>query len=1278
MVLRKLGKILGICSAGLLLVALVLLLTVKLALDRVPAYQEEIKAWVHQQTGLRIRFAHVSPALRWYGPELSFRQLELRSGDDRRVLARAARGRIGSDIWRLLSSGKLFAARVELDRPVILVTRLGKARFALASEIPLQQADTAASAFNLDDLPPGRLVIRHGRVTVARWNRALSNLVLDDVNVDISRDAGALAVDIDARLPPVLGGELSVTGKARGLDDLRSLAWSADVRTRDISFSGWRRLLPDYLNHLDSGGGAFRFAANGRGRDLTRADFNFSAHNVVTSMSDGTKAQFDQISGSLALTHEGDRWTLLGRGVRAVRRGRDDPPSQFDVSWRGGRAGFLELRAHASFLRADNLLPLAGLMPRKAVRDRLIAISPTGAWSDATLLLSRPAASDPWKFQVRAQFRRAGFAPIGRSPGLRGLSGSIAGDQSGGHVTLDTHAATIEWPYEWQRPVGIDALAGTIFWSRTPADLLIATKDLAAANHDANVRALASLRVPSNGHSPILTMVSHVTDGNAADAHYYLPRARLHPKSLAWLDQAFVSGQVSNWVAVFNGPVRHFPFRDGTGLFLARFDVGGMTLHYGAGWPPLVDIAGSAEFRNQGLIVHLRRARSGGVVLASGVARFADFKNAELAVDAQGACDAAAALRFLRASPLDAKAGRAFSAVNGSGPMRARIKLFFPFKDFAHRRVLIHGILAGVELDRPGSTLSASALKGDFTVDGAQLARADIRGRLLGGPFRAEAHGSLKKPATRTLVQLHGTLDGDTLRAALGLTGAHAIRGQARWRAVLKMIPAPARARSLRVTSNLEGLTLDFPEPLAKPADRAIPSWVEIQWPAAAGPVINVGYGAIVRAMLAFQGGSGAGRIAHAAVMFGGAEPVFNNTQIFNVGGRIRRLDLSGWRKLYAPAQGAKPLTNYLRSAALDVREADYGSLALRDLKLGFLAGDDRWQIKIDGPSVAGTIDMPVSASTDAPWDLSFERLQIESAAAAAPDRAAMAGAIDRIDPRSIPAINFHAASFTWDGRDLGDVRATLSKVDDGVDLDRLTIVSKSFRADAHGDWRGPGAGGGRIAGSLVSTDVQATLADLGYARVIAAKNGRLNLDLRWVGAPVVDAMREATGHVRIALDHGQVFGIKPGAGRMLGLASIAALPRRLALDFSDLTDKGLAFDTVSGDFDVRGGNAYTRNVLLKGPAAEIGLIGRVGLKNRDYDQTAVVTGSVGNSLPIAGALAGGPVVGAALLLFTQVFKQPLRGLARGYYHITGGWDNPTVERITSADAASAAAEVPK
>src|SRR6202522_3301224 len=194
---------------------------------------------------------------------------------------------------------------------------------------------------------------------------------------------------------------------------------------------------------------------------------------------------------------------------------------------------------------------------------------------------------------------------------------------------------------------------------------------------------------------------------------------------------------------------------------------------------------------------------------------------------------------------------------------------------------------------------------------------------------------------------------------------------------------------------------------------------------------------------------------------------------------------------------------------------------------------------------------------------------------------------------------------------------------------------------------------------------------------VLEANTGRMDFDLNWAGAPTEYALSEAAGHVQLSLDKGQIVGLKPGAGRVLGLTSVAALRRRLMLDFSDLTDKGLAFDTVRGDFDLRDGSAHTDNVLVKGPAAEIGLIGRVGLKNKDYDQIAVVTGSVGNSMPLA-ALAGGPVVAGAVLLFTQVFKQPLKGLARGYYRITGSWDNPIVERIKSADAAAATAEAPK
>src|ERR1700730_14219099 len=162
MALHKVGKILLYCCAGILGIFLLLMLAVKLALDRAPQYQAEIKEWVHERIGYTIAFAHVSPGFRWYGPELYFDQLELRSKDGQRILGRGARGRIGADLWQLVQSGKLFAGRIELDSPDISITRLGPGTFSLASEIDLTGGDASYETLNLADFPAGNLAIRPG------------------------------------------------------------------------------------------------------------------------------------------------------------------------------------------------------------------------------------------------------------------------------------------------------------------------------------------------------------------------------------------------------------------------------------------------------------------------------------------------------------------------------------------------------------------------------------------------------------------------------------------------------------------------------------------------------------------------------------------------------------------------------------------------------------------------------------------------------------------------------------------------------------------------------------------------------------------------------------------------------------------------------------------------------------------------------------------------------------------------------------------------------------
>jgi uncharacterized protein YhdP len=497
------------------------------------------------------------------------------------------------------------------------------------------------------------------------------------------------------------------------------------------------------------------------------------------------------------------------------------------------------------------------------------------------------------------------------------------------------------------------------------------------------------------------------------------------------------------------------------------------------------------------------------------------------------------------------------------------------------------------------------------------------------------------------------------VRAALGAPAAMAISGQTDWRAVLKITPEPARERSLRISSTLVGFDMMLPAPLDKDASTPLPSWLEIQWPESGGPQGSFALGSLVSSSYALEPDPKGLRLAHASMSFGGSDSAGGDAQILNIGGAVQRLDLGGWLRLSATPADAKPLSYYMRNAKLNVAELDYLGLAFRDVSLDLLVTERSWRINVGGPNVSGAITIPNIANSPEPWSLQFDRLHFDVADAA--DSAA-GGSSSNIppdaDPRAIPSIYLHAKDLIWGERQFGDVTATLVKQEEGVALKSLSVTAPT----------------------LTSTDVQGTLKDLGYADVIQARNGKMEFDLTWLGAPTTAALAQTVGRVQLSLEKGQVIGLKPGAGRVMGLASIAALPRRLALDFSDLTDKGLAFDSVHGDFDLRDGNAYTENVLLKGPAAEIGLIGRVGLKNKDYDQTAVVTGSVGNSLsiPVASTLVCGPVCGAAALLFTQVFKQPLKGLARGYYRITGSWDNPTVERIKSADAAAATAEVPK
>jgi uncharacterized protein YhdP len=159
-------------------------------------------------------------------------------------------------------------------------------------------------------------------------------------------------------------------------------------------------------------------------------------------------------------------------------------------------------------------------------------------------------------------------------------------------------------------------------------------------------------------------------------------------------------------------------------------------------------------------------------------------------------------------------------------------------------------------------------------------------------------------------------------------------------------------------------------------------------------------------------------------------------------------------------------------------------------------------------------------------------------------------------------------------------------------------------------------------------------------------------------------------GTMKVDVGEGSLLEVEPGGGgRMLGLLSLAEIPRRLSLDFSDFFDKGFAFNTMSGEFVFADGRASTDLLAVNGPAAEIRVSGSTDLRRREYEQRIEVLPKAGGVLPAIGAIAAGPVGAAVGAVAQAVLQKPLKEAARTVYRVTGPWGEPVVEVIEKGPA---------
>lgn len=1259
---RRVRRWLALSAAVLLILAAVLVALAHQLLPVLEQHPREVAAWLERRIGQPVSISGVSARWSRRGPLLDLRDLRIGGTDAGIDGLNIGSARVRVNVYTGLLPGQpLLSLRAEGLRLELARTLEGQwqARgFYGGSGIDIEQALAQIERIGEIELFDAALVIED--------RYADFDVRLDRIDARL-RTLGdtfrfALRVHAEDSSPLRLTGKLDTRlqeGRlhlgARGLD---LPSWLQGSRLAGLGLDSGRADLDLWLRVLD-----------GRIAELDSLA-SLQALRVQASSRDANApaAELQSLQVQAWAQREGDGWRL---SLPRLELQTDDARSLsgLDLRWQDDR---LALR-----LDAMDFAAFAELLPALTPVDPELM-----AWLHAARPRGRLRALEfgldgSGGFDLQARLSDLGLDAVGSRPGLSGLSGSVRGGAGVLAIELDAPAFVFDAPESLRAPIPA-AVSGSLTLWRAEEGPRIEFSPLRVQGPDFAATIEGAAWLDARGSRPSLDLRASVDRGPISAAHRFWARNRMPPRTVEWLQRALVEGELVSGVALIRGDLDDWPFRGREGVFDARAEVRDVVMDYLPGWPTGTRIEGWARFLNTSLDGEIS-ARVLGVPVRRAAGGIADFGAPVLLLDLEGGAEASRLLALLRETPVWERFGTQLRGLSIGGRGEAHVRIEAPLKRELGELALEGQVdLSDADLvdSQWGLRFGGASGRLRFTRDGFSADALGVRfdGQpaslsLAAGRFCAETGNQFE-------ASLSGSFSAESLialRSELHWLEPHLV-GLSAWSLDFH-VPAPTSADAaaadgraatrpqLRVRSDLAGTELRLPAPVRKAASETLPLDLKFDLPLAGG-ALDLRLGRLLRLV----GVSGDSIEEFRGVVAFGAEPPFElPARGLAVRGSTSVLDAPAWIAL---ATGRMGQGVSLDSIDLVAGQLRIGERGLGDQRLRFhTRADAVREILLEGEAAQGRIEWPQDAN--APVLARFQRLHWppgpEETADSAPAR------VVEPDPTALPPIDLQVEDAMFGKMQLGRLELLTRRGPDGQLVEKLETRSADLAIDIRGDWsRSLSGSESRFTLGFSGDDLGRMLAALGITPLVQGGKTRADMDLRWQGGPANFAFAAADGQLRLAVGKGRVPELEPGAGRFLGLLSLAEIPRRLALDFSDFFRSGLAFNSIEGSFQLAAGNARTQDLRIEGPAAEIKLRGRTGLASRDYDLQVEVLPRTGSVLPAIGAITAGPAGAAVGAVAQAVLQQPMKQMNRTLYSVEGGWDEPKIDVLERGPARGA------
>ncbi|QBQ53326.1 YhdP family protein [Nitrosococcus wardiae] len=1078
-----------------------------------------------------------------------------------------------------------------------------------------------------------------------------------------------------ATLPEELGREITIKAKftGRSIQDPESQG-TLHLKGERLQLAPWQAHDFLYGLYFTRGTGNLELGLRWGKAALRQAVVKFDWKNLqVAGKAQGAEAPtsiaFQQLAGMAHYHPLAQGWSLKIPQLVVVRGGKAWPATALQVKME--REPLFKLQGQFTFLRLQDVAALFQLSDQLDPQLRLFLVEtrPVGELRDVKLVLPLgEKQGKKWKFS--ANTAQLGVRPWQHWPGCQGLSFEVQLIDGGGQLHIDSRHVQL-FSDDLEKPVMLDRLRGRITWLQKGGDWRVLADNVQLQNSDLALTAALRLKELPGANSPHLNLSLGLEKLDLAALSQYLPSRSMKPGLVRWLNQAFPKGGSAKGSLVFQGPMDRFPPSQDQGRFTAELDIHGTRLNYARGWPALEQVDAHLYSDGRHITIHAAEGQMFNAQVTEATVRLADLGSETIPLTVVGWIqgDAEDARRFIQHSPLEKKYGGFLKEIKLSGDTRLKLKLMMPLGK-KKKRPEVDGelIFADAHLRQGDSPfLEFAAIKGSLSFTQAGLKAEGLVAQFLKQPIKVDLRSlSNQQGGVGVRLRLKGHLDAPRLAEKWFSSWSPWFRGAADFTAYITFQKAKTggdKITTVRVSSALQGIEVALPPPLAKPADQTQQLLWELRGTHGDKKQITLTYGDGLQGVFEVTGSGQSLRLLKGKVRVGSGLPILPEQGAWLVG-TLPQLSIDAWREVLTKAtQGDSSKLTQLDHIALQIEQAELFGWHFGEVTVKANRELSHWQTQVSGPSLKGSITIPTQGSKG-PLTADLDYLWLHSRSSE--------GEFQLAHPQAWPTLDLICRRCQFDSYDLGVIKVYASPYANGLHLEELEMVSPLMQLKASGDWTVHGeAQWSHLDIKAHSPDLGQLLTELDYQTNIAGGKAEVDIVAGWPGAPTLFDLERLDGSMRLTVGKGRLLNVEPGAGRLFGLLSVSTLPRRLALDFSDIFGKGFAFDRIQGTFAIRQGNAYSNQLVMEGPTARVQASGRIGLATQDYDQIIAVTPNVFSSLPLAGAVAGGPVglgVGTAIMLadklVNKMFGTQVGQLLTYYYTVSGPWAKPLVTRV--------------